>query len=156
MKQQLRDVSNAPTDTGEDDEEADEKNHRHRQREGARKSTRRGGATTTATVTTQHHHHNHQMPSSLNDNANNNTTANTTGEKRWQVKSISPTDENSLFFVRLSCKNLNFSNRFWWRGDFSSKTTRENQSLCCLLESRDEQRKFYWLFLSFFMRMMRM
>ena len=25
MKQQLRDVSNAPTDTGEDDEEADEK-----------------------------------------------------------------------------------------------------------------------------------
>ena len=112
MKQQLRDVSNAPTDTGEDDEEADEKNHRHRQREGARKSTRRGGGAATTTTTTQHHHHTHQMPSSLNDNTTT-TKANTnTGEKRWQVKSISPTDENALFFVRLSFKNLNFSNRF--------------------------------------------
>ena len=113
MKQQLRDVSNTPTDTGNDDD-ADEKNQHHRQREGARKSTRRGGgaATTTTTTTTQHHHHTHQMPSSLNDNATT-TKANTnTGEKRWQVKSISPTDENALFFVRLSFKNLNFSNRF--------------------------------------------
>ena len=116
MKQQLRDVSNTPTDTGnDDDDDADEKNHHHRQREGARKSTRRGGgAATTTTTTTQHHHHTHQMPSSLNDNATT-TKANTnTGEKRWQVKSfISPTDENAaLFFVRLSFKNLNFSNRF--------------------------------------------
>ena len=58
MKQQLRDVSNTPTDTGnDDDDEKDEKNHHHRQREGARKSTRRGGggAATTTTTTTQHH-----------------------------------------------------------------------------------------------------
>ena len=111
MKQQLRDVSNTPTDTGnDDDDEKEEKNQHHRQREGARKSTRRGGGA--ATTTTQHHHHTHQMPSSLNDNTTT-TKANTnTGEKRWQVKSISPTDENALFFVRLSFKNLNFSNRF--------------------------------------------
>jgi len=131
MKQQLRDVSNTPT-TGDDDD-ADEKNHHHRQREGARKSTRRGGATTT-TLTTQHHHHNHQMPSSLNDNANNTTTANTTtGEKRWQVKIISPTDENSsLFSWAVVLEFKFFESILMKKGDFSSNTTRENQSLCLL------------------------
>ena len=111
MKQQLRDVSNTPTPGDDEGKGKDEKNH-HRQREGARKSTRRGGGAATTTTTTQHHHHNHQMvPSSLNDNApNTTTTANTTtGEKRWQVKIISPTDENfSLFFLGLSFENLNF------------------------------------------------
>jgi hypothetical protein len=35
----------------------------------------------------------------LNDTTTTTTKANTTtGEKRWQVKSISPTDENLLFF----------------------------------------------------------
>ena len=128
MKQQLRDVSNAPTDTGnDDDDEKEEKNHHHRQREGARKSTRRGGggAATTTTTTTQHHHHNHHvMPSSLNDNATTTKANTTTGEKRWQVKSISPTDENALFFVRLSFKNLNFFESILMKkGDFSSSKT---------------------------------
>ena len=125
MKQQLRDVSNTPTPGDDDDEGKDEKNHHHhRQREGARKSTRRGGGAATTTTTTQHHHHTHQMPSSLNDNATT-TKANTnTGEKRWQVKSISPTDENALFFVRLSFKNLNFFESILMKkGDFSSSKT---------------------------------
>ena len=126
MKQQLRDVSNTPTDTGnddDDDDEKDEKNHHHRQREGARKSTRRGGATTT-TLTTQHHHHNHQMPSSLNDNTTTTKANTTTGEKRWQVKIISPTDENSsLFSWAVVLEFKFFESILMKKGDFSSNTT---------------------------------
>ena len=130
MKQQLRDVSNTPTDTGnddDDDDEKDEKNHHHRQREGARKSTRRGGggaATTTTTTTTQHHHHNHQMPSSLNDTTTTTKANTTTGEKRWQVKIISPTDENSsLFSWAVVLEFKFFESILMKKGDFSSNTT---------------------------------
>jgi hypothetical protein len=128
MKQQLRDVSNTPTDTGnDDDDEKEEKNHHHRQREGARKSTRRGGggAATTTTTTTQHHHHNHHvMPSSLNDTATTTKANTTTGEKRWQVKIISPTDENSsLFSWAVVLEFKFFESILMKKGDFSSNTT---------------------------------
>jgi hypothetical protein len=128
MKQQLRDVSNTPTDTGnddDDDDEKDEKNHHHRQREGARKSTRRGGGgAATTTTTTQHHHHNHQMPSSLNDNTTTTKANTTTGEKRWQVKIISPTDENSsLFSWAVVLEFKFFESILMKKGDFSSNTT---------------------------------
>ena len=127
MKQQLRDVSNTPTDTGnDDDDEKEEKNHHHRQREGARKSTRRGGGgAATTTTTTQHHHHNHHvMPSSLNDTATTTKANTTTGEKRWQVKIISPTDENSsLFSWAVVLEFKFFESILMKKGDFSSNTT---------------------------------